>query len=221
MKGSRHPKWMRRPALISGLALLILLLAGTSIAHESKQDAAPPDSEALKTDQHMMGQSQGMMGQETQRIPGMRRLMMPEMDPARGRKLFASKGCVACHAINGVGGHDATPLDSHTMTPVMNPFEFAAKMWRMAPAMIAAQEEVLGEQIEFTGQEIADIIAFVHDDAEQHRFSESDIPPEIMPMMHHMHGGEGGGAAAHADELGHMDGDDGHTDVEGDDHHGE
>ena len=86
---------------------------------------------------------------------------------------------------------------------MMNPFEFAAKMWRMAPAMIAAQEEVLGEQIEFTGQELADIIAFVHDDAEQHRFSESDIPPEVMPMMHHMHGGEGGGAAAHAEELGH------------------
>ena len=209
MKGSRHPKWMRRPALISGLALLILLLAGTSIAHESKQDAAPPDSEALKTDQHMLGQSQGMMGQETQRIPGMRRLMMPEMDPARGRKLFASKGCVACHAINGVGGHDATPLDSHTMTPVMNPFEFAAKMWRMAPAMIYAQEEALGEQILFTGDELADIIAFVHHDEEQHKFSEAGIPPRIREWMHHRHGEPGGGADTHGEELGHGHGQEG------------
>ena len=70
--------------------------------------------------------------------------------------------------------------------------------------MIAAQEEALGEQIEFTGQELADIIAFVHHDGEQHHFSESDIPPEIMPMMHHEHSEAGGGAAAHAEELGHM-----------------
>ena len=49
-------------------------------------------------------------------------------------------------------------------------------MWRTAPATIAAQEEMLGEQIMFTGEELADIIAFVHDDTEQHEFSEADIP---------------------------------------------
>ncbi len=73
-----------------------------------------------------------------------------------------------------------------------------------AAAMIAVQEEAMGEQIEFTGPELADIIAFVHHDAEQHKFSEADIPPEIMPMMHHEHSEAGGGAAAHAEELGHM-----------------
>ena len=195
----------------SGLVLVTvvsLLLAVDAVAnHKTTTGDAP--SQASDT----------MQGEMV--FPGAQGLMMPQMDPARGRELFASKGCVTCHSIHGVGGEDATPLDAHTMQPMMNPFEFAAKMWRMAPAMIAAQEEVLGEQIEFTGQEIADIIAFVHHDAEQHRFSESDIPPEIMPMMHHMHGGEGGGGAAHADELGHMDGDDGHADEEGDDHHGE
>ena len=205
MKGSRHPKWMRRPRVLPGLALSMLLLAGTSLAHDSKQDAAPLDSEALETGQHMMGHSQdhGMMGQETQMMPGMQRLMMPEMDPARGRRLFANKGCVACHAVNGVGGHDATPLDAHTMTPVMNPFDFAAKMWRMAPAMIYAQEEALGEQILFTGDELADIIAFIHHDEEQHHFSEADITPEVRKMMHHSHGEPGGGAEMHQEELGH------------------
>lgn len=203
MTGERHPRPLRRPALISGLALSILLFAGTSLAHESKQYAAPPDSEALETDQHIMGHSQGMMGQETQMMPGMHRLMMPEMDPARGRKLFASKGCVACHSVNGVGGHDATPLDAHTMQQTMNPFELAAKMWRMAPAMIYAQEEALGEQILFTGDELADIIAFIHHDEEQHHFSEADITPEVRKMMHHSHGEPGGGAAMHGEELGH------------------
>ena len=42
-------------------------------------------------------------------------LMLPIMSPARGRILYASKGCVACHAINGVGGEDAPPLDAATM----------------------------------------------------------------------------------------------------------
>ena len=146
-------------------------------------------------------------------MPGAANLQLPEMDAARGRKLFAGKGCVTCHSINGVGGHDATALDAHTMQPMMNPFDFAAKMWRMAPVMIYAQEEGLGEQILFSGQELADIIAFVHDDQEQHKFSEADIPPEIMPMMHHEHHERGGGAAHHGEELDH------HHDGDGGDHH--
>lgn len=134
---------------------------------------------------------------------GMMRMRMPKMDSARGRKLFVTKGCVACHSINGVGGHDATPLDAHTMTPAMNPFDFAAKMWQMAPAMIYAQEEALGEQILFTGDELADIIAFVHDNQAQHALSDADITPEVRKLMHHSHGEPGGGAAAHSSELGH------------------
>lgn len=129
-------------------------------------------------------------------------LRMPKMDSERGMVLFIEKGCVACHAVNGVGGHDAAPLDAHGMEKVMNPFEFAAKMWRMAPYMIAAQEEALGGQILFTGDELADIIAFVHDDAQQHRFSEAMLTPEVRRMMHHEHGGMSG-AEGHAGELGH------------------
>ncbi len=182
-----------------GLALLGLTIAAAATAHESKQ-ATPPAEDGAQ------GQ---MMGSQGQMMPGMQRLMMPDMDPARGRKLFAGKGCVACHSINGVGGHDATELDAHTMDPVMNSFDFAAKMWRMAPAMIASQEEALGEQIFFTGEELANIIAFVHDDEAQHTFSEADIPPRVQRMMHHTHGSlmggslMGGGAEAHGEELGH------------------
>lgn len=127
-------------------------------------------------DQGMMGQ--GMMGQ------GM--LQMPQMNPARGRELFASKGCVVCHSINGVGGTDATALDATTMPRLMNPFEFTAKMWRGAEAMIYLQRDELGEQIEFSGDELADIIAFVHHHEEQAKFSEADIPPRIKGLMHHM-----------------------------------
>ena len=114
---------------------------------------------------------------------------------------------------NGVGGQDAPNLDAHSMQPYMNPFEFAARMWRGASTMIIMQEEIFGEQLEFTGEELADIIAILYDDAEQHKFSEADIPPEIMPMMSHMHD-DASGAADHAEELGH--------DIkQGDDHHDE
>lgn len=120
-------------------------------------------------------------------------LVIPPMDATRGRQLFASKGCVVCHSINGVGGEDAAALDAENMDLPMNPFEFSARMWRGAPAMIEAQEDELGAQIEFTGQELADIIAFVHDADEQSRFSEADIPDRIREMMTNMGDDDGHG----------------------------
>ena len=112
-------------------------------------------------------------------------LMLPSMDADRGRVLFAEKGCVVCHSVNGVGGVDAPMLDAEFMDEVMNPFDFAARMWRGAGAMVMLQEEEMGGQIELTGQELGDIIAFVHDAQAQAMFSESDIPEEIEEMMHH------------------------------------
>jgi len=112
-------------------------------------------------------------------------LMMPSMDPARGRILFARKGCVVCHAVNGIGGTDAVSLDATSMQPRMNPFEFAARMWRGAEAMIYLQREELGEQIEFTGDELADIIAFTHSLEEQKKFSPADIPARMKELMEH------------------------------------
>lgn len=154
-------------------------------------------------------------------MSGMGRLMMPNKDATLGRQLFAAKGCVACHGINGVGGHDAAALDAHTMNAMMNPFEFAATMWAMAPAMIAAQEDAPDGQILFTGEELAHIIAFVHGDDEQHHFSAADIPPEVMPMMNHSHG-EMSGMMEHAEEIGHEHGDEDEPhDAEEEEHHGD
>ncbi len=131
-------------------------------------------------------------------------MAMPMMSPERGMFLFAEKGCVTCHSINGVGGHDATALDAHSMNRMMNPFEFTAKMWSMAPAMIAAQEEAFGEQITFTGDELADIVAFVHSDAQQHKFHAGMLSARVVEMMNHEHGGSSG-TDAHAGEIGHKD----------------
>jgi cytochrome c len=114
------------------------------------------------------------------------------MNAQNGKLLFASKGCVVCHQVNGVGGADAAPLDANTMEPVMSPFEFFAKMWRGAAPMIAMQEDEIGGQIEFTGQDLADIIAFAHNQAVQQTFSGDDIPEDIKALMEHAE--ESGGA---------------------------
>lgn len=111
-------------------------------------------------------------------------LVLPPMDPVRGKQLYASKGCVVCHAINGVGGTDAPDISARTMSSEMNPFDFVAKMWNHSQGMIAMQEDELGGQITFkNGQEIADIIAFLHDPAVQKTFSEDDIPAEVKERL--------------------------------------
>ena len=96
-------------------------------------------------------------------------------DAARGRTLFVSKGCVVCHAINEVGGTSAPPLDPEFAPCEVDPLDFVARMWRGAEPMIFMQQQELGVQIDFTGQELADIIAFVRDPRERRKFSEQTL----------------------------------------------
>lgn len=162
---------------IAAAALALLVLAGSA--------AAQSDGESGMAGMAMPEGSRGMMTLG---------LVIPRMDAAEGRRLFAAKGCVVCHSVNGVGGEDAPALDAEYMDLPMNPFEFAAAMWRGAEAMVTLQREELGAPIELTGEELAGIIAFVHDPAEQQRFSEADIPPEIAAVIGGMDGEEGNGA---------------------------
>ncbi len=149
-------------------AMTMLLATGTALADAKSHDAVE--------------QAKPAENSETVKKEGM---LLPFMNPAKGRKLYASKGCVVCHAINGVGGQDAPALDAATMPSIMDPFDFAAKMWRGAGTMITLQEDELGEQIDFTGEELANIIAFVHSTSEQKKFSKADIPERIAELMHH------------------------------------
>jgi len=110
-------------------------------------------------------------------------LLIPPMNAQRGRALFASKGCVVCHSMNGVGGGGASNLDASEQGRLVNPYDFAARMWRGAGAMIALQNRDLGYQIQLDGREIADLAAFAHDKAEQRRFSEDDIPPLVRELL--------------------------------------
>ncbi len=110
--------------------------------------------------------------------PGLK-LILPAVDSERGRQLFITKGCVYCHAINGVGGKAAPALDSDSADPSVNLTDFAARMWRGAPAMIELQEMDLGYQIQLTGDELAHLAGFAHDPAEQKKLLEDQVP-ELM-----------------------------------------
>ncbi len=184
-EGGNMTKPITRFAAMSVLALAAGLYAGTDAWAQSRATGEP--TAGTPTGAHPKGTSKGP------------RLAMPQMSSKRGRKLFASKGCVACHSINGVGGIAGPNLDAHTMKAFMHPYEFAAKMWRGASAMIALQKAAFGEQLTFSGDELADIIAFAHDHEEQHKFSMADIPVNVLALMDHVRTVPGG-TGAHRDD---------------------
>ncbi|WP_297023414.1 c-type cytochrome [Thalassospira sp.] len=106
-----------------------------------------------------------------------------EMDAERGKTLFAERGCVICHSVNNVGSDVATSLDASNMNVAREPFEFFARMWRGAHQMLALQQADLGYQIDFSGQDIADIFAFVQNGEIQEGFTEEDLPDHIKEII--------------------------------------
>ncbi len=118
-------------------------------------------------------------------------LVLPPMDSHRGRALFVDKGCIVCHAVNGVGGEIGPSLNARDMPVPMNAFEFAARMWRGAPTMVAMQEDLLGQVISLSGQDIADLVAFAHDAAEQAELTAAQIPTHYGALIEQQRAGVG------------------------------
>ena len=84
----------------SVFGLIVVGAAGAApLPAQSAQHVVPSQGRAgAEVEQSGMMEGQ-MMGSQ----PSVG-LLMPMMNPARGRELFASKGCVVCHSFNGVGG---------------------------------------------------------------------------------------------------------------------
>lgn len=107
----------------------------------------------------------------------------PAVDPARGRELFVSKGCVICHAINGVGGLAAPPLEADGRSSTVDVAGFAARMWRGAGPMVWLQTLEMGYQIDLTGEDIAHLAGFVQDVREQALFTEDTLPDYVREAL--------------------------------------
>ncbi len=111
--------------------------------------------------------------------PQVQEVVSHQVDGARGRVLFVDKGCVICHAVNGVGGKAAPALDAEIGGQAVDPLEFAARMWRGAPAMIELQAVELGYSISLTADEIGDLAAFAADREQQQILTADDLPETI------------------------------------------
>jgi cytochrome c2 len=79
--------------------------------------------------------------------------------PARGRQVFADKGCVRCHAVRGAGGQIGPDLGRTALHRSVT--EVAGRMWNHQPVMWA-KIQALGLQLpQFSDQEISDLISYL------------------------------------------------------------
>jgi len=104
-------------------------------------------------------------------------------DATAGRRLFVEKGCVLCHSINGVGGKAAPALDAADPYVKPDPLDFAARMWRGAPAMVEFQSVELGYVIDLSADEIAHLATFAASREEQKLLLDSAIPGPMRDSL--------------------------------------
>lgn len=104
-------------------------------------------------------------------------------DAATGRDLFVQKGCVLCHSVNGVGGKAGPVLDVADDYVKPDPLDFAARIWRGAPAMVEFQSLELGYVIDLSGEDIAHLAAFAASREEQRKLLDSAIPEPMRNSL--------------------------------------
>ncbi len=84
---------------------------------------------------------------------------LPEY-PAIGGQLLASKGCLKCHSIKGKGGSTGPDLGKIDLGDTQ--LDLVAKIWNHTPSMISGMEKAGIARPTLTGQEFADITAYLY-----------------------------------------------------------
>ena len=80
-------------------------------------------------------------------------------DPLAGSRVFGSKGCTQCHAVNGIGGKIATDL-GHIAKP-RTFYDMASAMWNHLPEMAAQMRKLNKPPPQLSPRETGDLIAFL------------------------------------------------------------
>jgi cytochrome c551/c552 len=84
---------------------------------------------------------------------------LPE-DPARGSRLFVSKGCVRCHAFKGEGGKIGPDFGRVDLGNTQ--LDMAAKLWNHIPSMNVGMERARIIKPNLTGNEFTEISAYLY-----------------------------------------------------------
>lgn len=84
-------------------------------------------------------------------------------NPEVGRHLFVSQRCSACHSFQGRGGSDAPPLDfMKGKLAAKDIANMSGRIWNHVPAMARFYKEEDIPFPAFRGNEMADLIAYLH-----------------------------------------------------------
>ncbi len=86
-------------------------------------------------------------------------VVTPAQDPLAGSRVFGSKGCAKCHAVNGVGAKVGPDLGRIQANRSFN--DLAAAMWNHLPAMAAKMKELHQPFSQLDSAEAGDLIAFL------------------------------------------------------------
>jgi mono/diheme cytochrome c family protein len=86
-------------------------------------------------------------------------LFGPTQDPVAGSRVFGAKGCVTCHAINGLGGHVGPDL---ARIPRPRSFyDLASAMWNHARPMARRMEQLGITRPQLDARDAGDLVAFL------------------------------------------------------------
>ena len=81
-------------------------------------------------------------------------------NPLEGSRLFSEKGCLRCHAINGVGGVGGPDLGQGILKRSL--LDIAGVMWNHSPGMAHVIEERRAARPVFQAPEMASLLSFLY-----------------------------------------------------------
>jgi cytochrome c2 len=87
-------------------------------------------------------------------------LFSPTQDPLAGSRVFATKGCTKCHAVNGAGGKVGPDLGR--IPRPRSFYELAADMWNHLPKMGERMRELGIARPQMDPRETSDLIGFLY-----------------------------------------------------------
>jgi mono/diheme cytochrome c family protein len=129
-----------------------LTLTGVAAAmwnHASLQHAVPPGIEAVRIDTAEM--------RELLSYYWAKRFFDAPGNAARGRRIYAAKRCVSCHADAGPGPVLSAKAGSYTAITMLS------SLWRHGPAMLADMQQRKIAWPQFRAGEMEDLIAALND----------------------------------------------------------